>query len=219
MKSQTVAVLLAWFLGGFGVHKFYLGRTGWGIAYLLLFWTGIPALVAMVETFILAFSSPQSFAAKYNNGQLGERVHWIVKVLVLILPVLFVLGVVAAVVLPAYVDYQKRSKAAEIRSVPSTPRSAPVATPPATSPPSAKPSIAPPATAPAPAPAPAVPAPSAVPAPAALVPAAPSAAAPPPAPRARPAAPAPQPAAMPEPRKRACVYKPVMTDEEIAACR
>ena len=42
MKNKTVAILLAFFLGGIGVHKFYLGNAMLGVVYLLLCWTGIP---------------------------------------------------------------------------------------------------------------------------------------------------------------------------------
>ena len=35
-KSTGIAYLLWFFLGSLGVHKLYLGKTGWGIAYLLL---------------------------------------------------------------------------------------------------------------------------------------------------------------------------------------
>ena len=35
MKSKTTAYLLWFFLGFLGVHKFYLGKTGWGIACIL----------------------------------------------------------------------------------------------------------------------------------------------------------------------------------------
>ncbi|MEZ4462632.1 MAG: TM2 domain-containing protein [bacterium] len=35
MKDKTTAFLLAWFLGGFGIHKFYLGENGAGLLYLL----------------------------------------------------------------------------------------------------------------------------------------------------------------------------------------
>lgn len=36
-KNYIVAVLLAWFLGGLGVDRFYLGYTGIGVAKLLTF--------------------------------------------------------------------------------------------------------------------------------------------------------------------------------------
>jgi TM2 domain-containing membrane protein YozV len=34
-KSKTTAALLCFFLGGLGIHRFYLGYTGIGIAQLL----------------------------------------------------------------------------------------------------------------------------------------------------------------------------------------
>lgn len=34
-KSKTTALLLCLFLGGLGVHRFYVGKTGSGIAMLL----------------------------------------------------------------------------------------------------------------------------------------------------------------------------------------
>lgn len=52
-KSKTTAVMLAPFLGGLGVHHFYLGRIGWGVVYLLFSLTGIPVLVALVELFFM----------------------------------------------------------------------------------------------------------------------------------------------------------------------
>lgn len=45
--------LLALFVGGFGVHKFYAGKVGLGILYLVFCWTLIPGLVAFIE-FIIA---------------------------------------------------------------------------------------------------------------------------------------------------------------------
>lgn len=35
-KSTLTAYLLWFFLGSLGVHKFYLGKTAWGIIYLLM---------------------------------------------------------------------------------------------------------------------------------------------------------------------------------------
>ncbi|MBE9118605.1 TM2 domain-containing protein [Lusitaniella coriacea LEGE 07157] len=34
-KSKVAAALLCWFLGGLGIHRFYLGYTGIGIIQLL----------------------------------------------------------------------------------------------------------------------------------------------------------------------------------------
>ncbi|MCK4895258.1 MAG: TM2 domain-containing protein [Candidatus Heimdallarchaeota archaeon] len=52
--NRTVALLLCIFFGGIGVHKFYVGKVGTGIAYLLFSWTGIPAFIAFIEIFIIA---------------------------------------------------------------------------------------------------------------------------------------------------------------------
>lgn len=65
-KSKWVAVLLAFFLGGLGAHKFYLGKTGWGVVYLLFFWTWIPGIVAFIEMLTYLFMSESAFAEKYN---------------------------------------------------------------------------------------------------------------------------------------------------------
>lgn len=35
MKNRTTALLLCFFLGAFGAHRFYVGKTGTGILYLL----------------------------------------------------------------------------------------------------------------------------------------------------------------------------------------
>lgn len=37
-KSRTVASILGFFLGGIGVHRFYLGNIGLGVAMLLVGW-------------------------------------------------------------------------------------------------------------------------------------------------------------------------------------
>ena len=47
--NKTVYCLLAFFLGGIGIHKFYAGRTGSGILCLLFCWTGIPSIIALVD--------------------------------------------------------------------------------------------------------------------------------------------------------------------------
>ena len=68
MKNKIVAAVLALLVGWLGVHKFYLGQSGAGIAYLLFSWTGIPAIIAFFECLGLLLMSDQSFDAKFNGG-------------------------------------------------------------------------------------------------------------------------------------------------------
>lgn len=55
--NKIVYVLLAWFVGGFGIHDFYRGKIGAGIVKLIFCWTLVPALIAFF----------QGFAALFNN--------------------------------------------------------------------------------------------------------------------------------------------------------
>ncbi len=68
MKSKSVAILLAFFLGGIGIHKFYLGENVAGILYILFCWTLIPGIIAFFEFIGLLLMSDQAFNAKYNGG-------------------------------------------------------------------------------------------------------------------------------------------------------
>ncbi|MCL2178078.1 MAG: TM2 domain-containing protein [Cystobacterineae bacterium] len=65
-KEPVSAALLAFFLGGFGIHKFYLGRPFQGILCLLFFWTLIPGIIAFIEFIVYLCMSDESFAAKYG---------------------------------------------------------------------------------------------------------------------------------------------------------
>lgn len=67
-KSKLAAALFALLLGGFGLHKFYLGSVWWGITYLLFCWTFIPAIVALVEGILLLTMSENDFIRKYGNA-------------------------------------------------------------------------------------------------------------------------------------------------------
>lgn len=68
MKDKNTAAILALVLGGIGGHKFYLGQTGWGIAYLLFCWTFIPAFVAFIEFILLLTMNVDTFNARFNPG-------------------------------------------------------------------------------------------------------------------------------------------------------
>ena len=66
LKSKTAAGLLALFVGGLGIHKFYLGQVGLGIVYLLFCWTGIPAIIAFIEAIIYLTMDDRAFEQKYH---------------------------------------------------------------------------------------------------------------------------------------------------------
>ena len=65
-RSKVVAGLLAILLGGIGVHKFYLGKQGWGLLYFIFSLTFIPAIVGFFEGIIYFTMSDKSFDAKYS---------------------------------------------------------------------------------------------------------------------------------------------------------
>lgn len=52
-RDEVVGILLALFLGGFGIHHFYLRRTGLGILYACFFWTGFPWILGFIECFFM----------------------------------------------------------------------------------------------------------------------------------------------------------------------
>ena len=65
MKSKTTAILLAFFLGGLGIHKFYLNRPGQGIAIILTLggFFGIWPFINFIQYILM---SEDDFAQKYG---------------------------------------------------------------------------------------------------------------------------------------------------------
>ena len=52
-RDEVVGILLALFLGGLGIHHFYLRRTGLGILYICFCWTGITTFLGFIECFFM----------------------------------------------------------------------------------------------------------------------------------------------------------------------
>lgn len=68
-KSKVAAGLLAILLGGLGIHKFYLGYSGAGLLYLCFFWTGIPAILGLIEGIIYLVKTDDEFYEIYVKNQ------------------------------------------------------------------------------------------------------------------------------------------------------
>lgn len=73
MKNKVAAAVLAFAFGWFGAHKFYLGRGFQGLLFIVFFWTGIPAIIAMLEGIILITMDDREFDARYNYRYYGTR--------------------------------------------------------------------------------------------------------------------------------------------------
>lgn len=74
-KSRITAAILAFFLGSFGVHKFYLREAGAGVFYIMLFVLttnvfSIPvsAILGLIDGMRLLGMSDERFDQKYNRG-------------------------------------------------------------------------------------------------------------------------------------------------------
>jgi TM2 domain-containing membrane protein YozV len=66
-KDKIAAALLAFFLGMFGAHKFYLNKTGAGVTMLLLSTVGA-MLIAFIEFIIYLVTDDADFQRKYVQG-------------------------------------------------------------------------------------------------------------------------------------------------------
>jgi TM2 domain-containing membrane protein YozV len=74
-KSKTTATLLAFFLGGIGIHRFYLGSWGFGLVYVGLSLLGvgigfpIGVLLGLYDGVRFFFMKNQNFEAKFNYSK------------------------------------------------------------------------------------------------------------------------------------------------------
>ena len=66
-KSRGISILLALLFGGLGLHRFYLGKLGSGVVYLVLCWTLIPSIIALFEGINYAIMGEAEFQRRYSN--------------------------------------------------------------------------------------------------------------------------------------------------------
>jgi len=73
MKDKNVAGILALLFGWLGIHRFYLGQGGLGIAYLMFCWLPIVWLIAFVDAILFFVMDPEGFDMKYNRTYMDKR--------------------------------------------------------------------------------------------------------------------------------------------------
>lgn len=72
MRNRTAAILICFFGGYFGIHKFYLGQNAQGVLYLLFFWTFIPGVISFFDFLGLCFMSDREFEARFNYANTNQ---------------------------------------------------------------------------------------------------------------------------------------------------
>lgn len=108
-KSKVTAGFLAFFLGGFGAHRFYLGQW-WGIFYVIFWVTLIPSIVAFIESFVFWFSSNERWNQKYGQVPAATPGLKAAIAVAIFFAFIFIVGILASISLPAYMDYTARAK-------------------------------------------------------------------------------------------------------------
>ena len=109
LVNKTTLLLITFFLGGLGGHKFYLGKWVQGIFYFLFFWLWIPALIALIELVIYACTSSERLNEKYSAHGSNAAVSIAAAVVCM-----GIIGILAAIAIPAYQDRLVRGRAANV---------------------------------------------------------------------------------------------------------
>jgi len=110
--DKAALALLAFFLGAFGGHKFYVGKYGIGILYLLFCWTGIPGLIAFIEFIIYLCTPSEEIARKYSSKGPGV----VIALVVCIFGFIFITGILAAIAIPNFIAYRNKAICAQVET-------------------------------------------------------------------------------------------------------
>jgi TM2 domain-containing membrane protein YozV len=103
--NKVALLLITFFLGGIGAHKFYVKKYGQGILYFLFCWTGIPGLVALVEFIIYCFRSESELQKRY------PQTSWVALIIAAALSLVAVamIGIMAAIAIPQFAAYRQKA--------------------------------------------------------------------------------------------------------------
>jgi hypothetical protein len=68
IPNKLAAGLLAIFLGDLGIHKFYTGKIGLGILYILFCWTFIPWVIGIIEGIVYLSTPDDKWIARWEGS-------------------------------------------------------------------------------------------------------------------------------------------------------
>lgn len=69
MKNRGIAIVLALFLGGLGIHRFYVGQVAWGFVFLFFWWTFIPVFFSLIDVIRWSAMSEATFKKRYSYDE------------------------------------------------------------------------------------------------------------------------------------------------------
>jgi TM2 domain-containing membrane protein YozV len=97
--DKSILLPLTLFLGGLGIHKFYLCQKGQGLFYLLFFWTAIPTILSFFEFMVYMSASSEQLNKQYSAKSS------ILMDIFDVLGIIMAIGILAAIELPVYQNY------------------------------------------------------------------------------------------------------------------
>ncbi len=103
--NKVALLLITFFLGGFGGHKFYQRKYLQGFLYLIFFWTYIPGLASLIEFIIYACKSEPELQQRYPETSSSA----VVLAVALPLVGICIIGILAAIAIPQFAAYRQKA--------------------------------------------------------------------------------------------------------------
>ena len=97
-KNWVATLLFCWFLGLYGAHRFYTGKSNSAWVMLILSITGLGTLISMIWALIDGFAIALGKFTHEDGGELYERIDWLGYVYIAMM-VIGILGALAYIVI------------------------------------------------------------------------------------------------------------------------
>lgn len=97
-KNWVATLMLCWFLGMYGAHRFYTGKSNSAWVMLILSITGLGTFVSMIWALVDGFAIALGKFAHEDGDELYERIDWLGYVYIAMM-ILAVLGALVYILL------------------------------------------------------------------------------------------------------------------------